>query len=500
MQLRMTRILSLLAATAMAAPVQAATHQFHAERVLGTSFDMTVVTPDAASATQAMLAARAEIGRLDLVLSGWRDDSELAALNQSTGAFTASPELFQVISACEAWRADCRGAFSARLGVLEALWREAERSGVAPHSEALVRAATLAEAASVRLDPMTRTIDRDGVIFAVDAYAKGYIVDAALAAARRAAPSARGIMVDIGGDIACHGAPLDAAGWRLGVAHGEDADNVAPSSALTLRGGAVATSGTGARDRVIGGQTYSHLLLPENGQTSPARLVSVVSHKAADADALATALAALPTERAIGLVNARPGAEARIVDAHGAVFTSAGWPAAAPIKPQSIAFQTAPKAAAPRTAAWPAGYEVKIDYEIPVIGGARTKVPYVAIFVTNEAGQLVRTLTHLGDHPPRFLDSNYVWYAAFTAKGGQLASVTRPSRAPGKYSIAWDGKDDAGNPVGQGNYTIKIEVSREHGGHSLQEIPLTLGAVAATGSAAALPESGPATATYGKSQ
>lgn len=496
----MTRILSFLAATAMAAPAHAVAHPFHAERVLGTSFDMTVVTPDAASANRAMLAARTEIERLDLVLSGWRDDSELAALNRSTGAFAASPELFQVISACEAWRADCNGAFSARLGTVEALWRQAERSGAAPDPDTLVRAATAAEAATVRLDPAMRTIDRDGVAFTVDAYAKGYIVDAALAAARKAAPSARGIMVDIGGDIACSGAPLDAAGWRFGIAHGEDSDNVAPTSLLTLRGGAVATSGTGARDRVIGGQSYSHLLLPENGQASPARLVSVVSRTAADADAMATALAAMPTARAIGFINARPGAEARIVDAQGAVFTSAGWPAAAPVKLQSVAYQTAPKAAAPRSAAWPAGYEVKIDYEIPVIGGARTKVPYVAIFVTNEAGQLVRTLTHLGDHPPRFLDSNYVWYGVFTGKGGQLSAVTRPSRVPGKYAITWDGKDDAGNLVGQGKYTIKIEVSREHGGHSLQEISLTLGAVAATGSAAALPESGPATASYGKSQ
>ena len=122
----------------------------------------------------------------------------------------------------------------------------------------------------------------------------------------------------------------------------------------------------------------------------------------------------------------------------------------------------------------------------------------MVLFITNESGDLVRTIAHMGNRPPRYLDSNYTWYRAFTAKNGDIATVTRPSRQPGQYSATWDGKDDAGNPVARGKYTINIEISREHGGHSLQSIPLTLGAMPVSGDAGGQPEAGPASAHYGK--
>ena len=495
MQLR-TIINSIPLAAIAVVPVQA--HAFHADHVLGTAFDLVVAGADETSATRAWRAARAEIDRLDAVLSGWRADSELAALNRSSGSFAASADLFAVIAGCEAWRAACPGAFSGRMGAVEALWRDAEAQDSLPHPQRLLAAAQVAETAKVRLDPVTGTIDRGGVTFAVDAYAKGYIVDAALKAARQAAPGASGILADIGGDIACDGAAPTGGAWRVGVAAGGEADNLSPVHAIQLGAGAVATSGPGARDRVIAGKAYAHLLSPGTGQPSPARLVSVTGAKAADADALATALSAMAPDKALAFAAKRPGVEARIVASNGAVFTTGGWDRqASPVSPAPVLFQTAPKAAASR--AWPAGFQVSVDYEIPLFGG-RAKIPYVVIFITNEQGQLVRTLYHLGNRPPRFLDSNYAWRRLFDAKGGELASVTRPSRAPGKYNAVWDGKDDSGEAVPQGRYTINIEFSREHGGHSQQAIPLTLGSTPVSGTAAAQDEAGPATATYGKSQ
>ncbi len=483
----------------MAQPAEAAVQRFHEDHVLGTSFDMAVVGTDALTATKAMLAARSEINRLDAVLSGWRDDSELAALNRSTGAFAASPELFEVIAACEAMRAECRGAFSGRMGGVEAVWNKAVATGETPDQGELARAARAAETASVRLDPQARTIDRDGVTFAVDALAKGHIVDSALAAARRAAPRAGGVMVDVGGDAAFHGAGPGGQVWRVGVAGGGSAENALPSSVLALSGGAVATSGTGARDRQIAGQSYSHLLSPAQGGVAPARLVTVVAGKTSEADALATAFAVLPPHEALAMAQARPGVAARIVDGDGVVFASENW---ATHVVHSAAGASSASPLADCAAGWPAGFEVNIDYEIPQSQSYRAKPPFVAIFITDSSGALVRTLTHLGTRPPRYLDSNYVWYRAFEAKtpNAPLSTVTRPSRAPGQYSMVWDGKDDAGNLVGQGKYTVNIEMSREHGGHSLQSMPLTLGASPVSAAAAAQTEAGPAAVHYGKAQ
>ena len=498
---------ALIPAAAFVQPAQAAVHRFHEDHVLGTSMELVVAGADAHASARALAAAKAEIARLDKVLSGWRPDSELARLNASTGALAVSHDLYRVIDRCEAFRAASGGAFSARLGEAEALWRAAERDGRPVDAAALTAASARAEKAVVRLDPASRTIDRGGVTFAVDALAKGYVIDAALEAAARAAPTASGLMLDIGGDLRCRGAGPDAGAWPVGLAKGRDADNAGPARLIRVKDQAVATSGPGARDRVVGGETVNHTLQPADGQPVSARTVTVVADKAADADAIATAVAAKPAHEGLAFA-AKQGAKARIVEPDGRVIMSDGLSDL--IAPASIAERRTKAAiarlihtAAPATSgAWPAGFEVAIDYQIPEISAGRYHPPFVAIWITDQDGKVVRTLFHLGNRPRRFLDSNYVWWKGFNADGqgaDKLAGVTRPSRQPGKYNAVWDGKDDAGNAVGQGRYVVNIEMSREHGGHSLQTIPLDLGKAPASASAQGEGEAGPATVRYGRS-
>jgi thiamine biosynthesis lipoprotein len=495
-----------LVPAALVQPAQAAVHRFHEDHVLGASMELVVAGADAEASARALAAAKADIARLDRTLSGWRPDSELARLNASTGPMAVSHDLYRVIERCEAFRAASGGAFSARIGEAEALWRAAERMNRPADAEVLEKVARRAEAAAVRLDPAKRTIDRDGVVFSVDALAKGYVIDQALEAAARAAPKATGLMLDIGGDLRCRGAGPDAGAWRVGLMKGGEADNIAPARLIRLKDQAVATSGPGARDRLVEGKALNHTLTPADGKPATARTVTVVADRAADADAIATAVAAKPAHEGLAFATSQ-GARARIVEPDGRVLTTDGWSDL--VAPASIAERQAKNAiarlihtAAPAKAApWPAGFQVDIDYEIAYVAAGRYHSPFVAIWVSDEDGKTVRTLFHLGNRPLRFLDSNYVWWKGFDADGqGQqkLAGVTRPTRAPGKYDATWDGKDDTGNPLPQGRYVINIEMSREHGGHSLQSIPLDIGRAPVTGAAQGQGESGPAAARYGR--
>jgi FAD:protein FMN transferase len=492
-----------LAPACQSQPAQAAVHRFHQDHVLGTSMDLVVVGADAQEAARALAAVQAEVRRLDKVLSGWRPDSELARLNASTGPMIVSEDLFRVIDRCEQLRRDCGGAFSARMGKVEAIWREATRSGAAVDTGAAGRAARTAEQARVVLDPYARSVDRDGVDFAVDALAKGYIVDAALEAAGRAAPGASGMMLDIGGDLRCRGASPDPLGWRVGLAKASDADNVSPAQAIHVQNKAVATSGPGARDFKIAGGDMSHTLAPARGRPAARRTVTVLADCAATADALATALSVAPTAEGLAMAE-RAGAHGRIVEADGRLWTTAGWDGLVAPAIQT-ADQAPPRlfrlAATANIAPWPAGFEVGIDYEIASVPAGRYRPPFVAVWIADAEGHTVRTLYHLGNRPRRYLDSNYAWWSGFNADGNgpqKLDSVTRPSREPGRYTAVWDGKDDGGRPVGQGRYTINIEMTREHGGHSLQKIVLDLGRASVSGLASGQGESGSAAARYGR--
>ena len=83
----------------------------------------------------------------------------------------------------------------------------------------------------------------------------------------------------------------------------------------------------------------------------------------------------------------------------------------------------------------------------------------------------MRTLTlwvQSTKHGSRWIPDLKHWYRSDQARRrvedtDLVATIARPTRAPGKYDIIWDGKDDQGKPVGAGEYTLYIEAAREHG-------------------------------------
>jgi thiamine biosynthesis lipoprotein len=482
------------AALTAAAPQTAAAEpfRFHLDHVLGTSLDL-AVAGSRAEAEMAASAALREIERLDALLSGWRSDSELSALNRSAGG-RVSPELYAVLERCEHWRAASGGAYDCRLGEVEALWRTGAAAGAPPAPDAL--GAALARAAQpLRLDPASRTVTRPaGVRLAIDGLAKGWIVDAAGAAALRAAPGLNGLMVDIGGDLRCWGRPAPDRTWRIGVsAPGDGQDGPPEASLLSLAEMAVATSGRGPRDLCVGGARYAHLYSSRTGApASKVAAATVIAARAADADAAATALAALPVRQALALAERTPGIEALLIAGGGDRLHTSGWTrfevrGAAPAS-----------CAAPAGPAWPAGFAVTVDYEVPKLATPRYHAPYVVMWITDPDGQMVRTLLMLG-RKNDWVPENYIWWRRYGRRTPDIVdSVARATRAPGRYNVVWDGLDDNGRRAGQGRYVLHIEAARERGGHTYQSIGLDLGAAPSQSAAPAKDELGALQARYGE--
>lgn len=466
-------------ATSEATPVW----RLHDDHVLGTSLDVTIIARTEVAATLAASAIRAEIDRLDRIFSGWRDDSELSALN-TRDVHVASPELFSLLRGAEAWRASTDGAFDARLGAVT----RALRAGKPGDARLLPAALTL--------DPAGRAVRRSaGTIVDLDGIAKGHVIDRAVAAARAASPDVAGVMVDLGGDLRCWGAAPGGEGWRIGVADACNiADNAAPLAVLTLADGAVAFSGRGARDHVVDGAPVGHLLDPVAGH--PAEGVSaacVTARTAMEADALSTAFAVMSPRRAIALADATAGVEALIQTADGRRLASAGWRSLVDTPEEPLA-RLIRIADGPT---WPRGFEMAIGYEIPKVAVGNYRSPYVAVWITDENKQLVRVITLLGDNA-KWIPDNYVFWRRYGRKAPGVDSMARPTRAPGRYSLVWDGRDQAGRPVAQGRYTIHVEAVREHGGHSYLSTDLDLRAAPVTGSIAGKDELGGVTLRYGK--
>ncbi len=101
----------------------------------------------------------------------------------------------------------------------------------------------------------------------------------------------------------------------------------------------------------------------------------------------------------------------------------------------------------------------------------RARRPYVAVWIEDKDKFPVRTLA-LWFEKPRWLPELRAWYhddrIRSMAEGNDItASVSSATRSPGKYTIKWEGVDNAGKPVKAGKYTVCIEVAREHGTYQI---------------------------------
>ena len=462
---RLSALLACAASAALAgaaparAQAQAQAHRFHADHVLGTSLDVVAVTPDPAAARAAAEGALAEIARLEPVLSGWRTEGALSRLNRGEG--DAPAELAALIAAAEGWRETTGGAFDPRLGEVTAARRAGDPVRLARALKAVsaARGGSVVDAAAVRRPP--------GVAFDLDGFAKGYVIDRALASARRAAPGLDGLMVDLGGDLRCDGRGPDGRAWRVGVGARGDGP---PALVLRVTDRAVAASGAGERD--VGGA--SHIVGADGAPAGRLAQAVVTAPCAADADALATALCLMPAREGLALAERLPGVEARLVDASGRVHVTGGWSAIVEPAPRLIRTAAAVPAAA---------QEVTIGYEVPRIDAPKYYAPYIVIWITDAERQLVRTVALLGQKP-RYLESNYTWWRRYGRKTANVDAQAKPTRPPGRYSAVWNGRDEAGAPVAPGTYTVHVEAARQDGGHTYESLEVTLGAGGPTAAAA----------------
>ena len=439
------------------------------ENVLGTSFEIKLDATAARPAAAAEAAALREVDRLNKILSGYDASSEFSRwLRAGQQPVAVSAELYEVLSLFEQWRVKSDGALDASAETVSQLWRAAAKQNRRPSEVEIAAAVAAVHQQHYVLNAQNRTAQRTSAApLMLNSFAKSYIMNKAAEAAL-ATPGVRGLVVNIGGDILVRGAHTE----QIEVSNPKaDAENDQPVAQLRVHDKTIATSGNYRRGELIDGRWYSHIVDPRTGQpASEVISATVVADQATDAGALATALNVLPPAEGQALVAAVPGAEYMLLTAAGQRLESPGW--------KKLELPAAPKATKtspalpPKAKSWDPAYEVALTLELATQEGARTHRPFVAVWVVDAKKKPVRQIA-LWYNKPKYLDDINFWYVAyydqFAAGNNNVSSTTSATRSPGKYTLKWDGKDDKGNPVAQGAYTLLIEVAREHGTHQLMK-------------------------------
>jgi len=460
----------LTSATPVNTPPKKKLYIANYENVLGTSFEIKINALTDAGAQKAEAAALAEIDRLNKILSGYDASSEFSRwMRAPQKPLKVSTELYEVLALFDTWRERSGGALNPSAETINKVWRDAAAKNSLPSADALTTAVAQVQQQQYILNAATHTAERTGnAPLMLNSFTKSYIMNKAAAAAM-AVSGVKGLVVNIGGDILIRGEHTE----QINVSNPKaDYENAAPIAQLKVSGQTVATSGNYRRGEEINGVWYSHIIDPRTGQ--PAGQVisaTVVTANATDAGALATALNVLSPAEGEQLVATVPGAEFMLITADGKRVESAGW------KKLEMPGEKTKTITPPATAlqqSWDPNYELAINLELATLQGFRINRPYVAVWVVDGDKKPVRQIAlWMRANKEKYVWDLRSWYSAYsaelTAGAPSVSSTTSATRAAGKYTLKWDGKDDKGNLVKQGTYTLYIEAAREHGTHQLMK-------------------------------
>ncbi len=159
--------------------------------------------------------------------------------------------------------------------------------------------------------------------------------------------------------------------------------------------------------------------------------------------------------------------------------------------PGSLAVTTTPKdttspatttspAGGSASGMFPSGGQLVVEFTFAVAQpGRQIRNPYVAVWVEDQAGNLVQTISlwFQQGKGQKWLSDLRTWYSA---SNGRVPVTTGATRAPGAYSVAWNGVGTDGKPVPAGNYVLFVEAAREHGPYEITSAPITIGAAGFT--------------------
>ena len=442
----------------------------HFANVMGTSLDIRIRATSDAAAHDAESAIMAEIARASKILSGYDPTSEFSQWMQSSGVpTTVSPELIEVFSAFDQWRARTAGTLDPATEAISAVWRQAARERRVPTAADLQAVVAAVHQRHWIVDPRSSTLTHTSdVPLILNSFTKSYIIDRAAQHAL-GVHGVSGVLLNAGGDVVVRGPWTQTVGVADPV---NNADNAAPLATVAVRDAAVATSGGYKRGFDIAGRHYSHVIDPRTGQpTGHVLSATVVSSNAIAAGALATAFCVLTPSESASLARRLPGVEFALALENGQRIESEGWrdlEVQQPVRPvfrnpiETLYAAEQANAAAPR---------LTINLELARVSGMARR-PYVAIWIEDKDKFPVRTVALWYDGKSRYLPELRAWYRAdrlrAMAEGSQIVdTVTSATRTAGSYTLQWDGNDNAGKPVPPGRYAIYIEASREHGTYQI---------------------------------
>jgi thiamine biosynthesis lipoprotein len=263
---------------------------------MGTTLRVAVAAASRQEALEATEAAFEAVRRVDDVLSTWREDSEIARLNQAPPgtAVPLSPQLYTLLRDAARWSRLTDGAFDPAIGSLVDAW-DLRGAGRIPDQPSLHRALAASGLDRFVFADAGRTVSRTDSAAWIDSggFGKGVALrEARRALLRRGVARAR---LNFGGQVLVVGADRSGDDWIVPVAH--PSHRAEAAATLRFRDRSASTSSQSERKVTVNGERLGHILDPRTGLPVPAwGSVTVVAEDPGVADVVSTALLVMGPE------------------------------------------------------------------------------------------------------------------------------------------------------------------------------------------------------------
>lgn len=246
----------------------------------------------------------AELAKVDATLSMFNPNSVVSRINR--GETDSTTEMFrEVFMLAKEVSEATDGAFDITVGPLVNVWGFGFKNSILPDSAQVDSLMQYVGWQDVKLVD-GRIVKKEGVVMDFSAIAKGYGVDKV--AEYLQSQGVTNLMVEIGGEIVCHGNNPKGGEWRIGInkpVEDSTSTNNEIEKVITMHEGAMATSGNYRNFYVTPeGRKIMHTIDPKTGYPVQNNILSstVYAETCARADAFATAFMVMGRERAMRVV------------------------------------------------------------------------------------------------------------------------------------------------------------------------------------------------------
>ncbi|HMK04057.1 MAG TPA: FAD:protein FMN transferase [Ferruginibacter sp.] len=294
------------------------------ERLMGNSFEITVVAADKAWAEQKTDMAVAEIKRIEKLLTTFDENSQTNQINKRAGiaAVKVDREVVDLIKRSLRISEITDGAFDITYGSVDKrLWNFDSTMIALPDQVTARSMVKLINYRNVLLDEeeCTVTLKEKGMRIGFGGIGKGYAAEMA-----RALLIKEGVesgIVNASGDLTSWGTQADGKPWTIGIA--DPCNAHLPFAYMNVTGLAVATSGNYQKYVMIDGKKYSHTINPKTGlPVTGIKSVTIICPNAEIADAMATPVTIMGIKAGINMVNQIKHMGCIIIDDNNKVYSS----------------------------------------------------------------------------------------------------------------------------------------------------------------------------------